>query len=807
MSNETVFGYGLIPLTPEREAELEALGEEYHRKRKAMRTATVAVLPTKVDLSPQFPPIRHQGQYGTCVAFASAAVLDYWDGKLSGRGAGTIVRSPLHLFYPHDVEIGMRVDDAMRNAAQRGACAEAERPYATDSEAYKFNEPITTKQQVSGSFWTNAAPYPLVKLYNANSSTQTKIQGIKEHLASGIPVLMSLTVYDFFNQPAAGGIITPKSPAEKRGDHLIVIVGYDDSTGMFKLRNSWGTSWGSGGHGYILYNDIFSLTSHEFFANDYYNFTYYADGQTLMNPYMTQGENDVITITNFRRGSYRFVRFVPTRTGSHVFAMNNNDFKLTVYTEDYNTVVASESVKTITANLVSNRVYIIQVYCDATLSNVDSATLTMGTGSGGGSTPGESSANAITVSGTSASGTLKDTKDLFFKYTAPRSGSYTFTISSGFDSFMQLLNSSGTMLSEDDDSNGGGQPKIVYTLTGGFEYFLKVYGYGHGAGKYGAVTLNVVEPSTGSAPGACSLSVASPTTSSLTLNYSATGATSYDIYRGNTKIQTGITTTSYTDSGLSANTSYTYYVIARNAYGSSQSSNVTEKTSAGPIPGTCTLTVGSPTANSLTLTYSATGATTYDIYRDGVLITAGRTLTTFTDTGLQSNKMYSYYVIARNVNGSSTSATKSGTTLQQSGPTPVIISEGFEGSKYAFTFTGDWADSKTEASTGTWSRKSKAITHKETSTMQFTENIPSNYAQTPTLKFDYFVSSEANYDYLEVLVNGVSKLKASGETGWVKDYSVTLGTGNQTVTFNYVKDASTSKGQDCAYVDNIRVSY
>lgn len=247
---------------------------------------------------------------------------------------------------------------------------------------------------------------------------------------------------------------------------------------------------------------------------------------------------------------------------------------------------------------------------------------------------------------------------------------------------------------------------------------------------------------------------------------------------------------------------------SRNTYGSSQSSNITPKLSAGPIPGACALTLGSASFNSLTLTYSASGATSYDIYRDGVLRTAGRTATTFTDTNLKSNWTHVYYVIARNANGSSTSSSKPGTTLPvETAPKPVTIFEGFEGSSDAFKFTGDWADSKNEASTGKWSRRSKTISHKDYSTMQFIVEIPSSFAQPPTLMFDYMVSSEANYDFLEVLVNGVSKLKTSGETGWVRDFTVAIGTGKQTVTFTYTKDGSTSKGQDCAYVDNIRVSY
>jgi len=61
------------------------------------------------------------------------------------------------------------------------------------------------------------------------------------------------------------------------------------------------------------------------------------------------------------------------------------------------------------------------------------------TSSGGGEgTPGDSFSNPIVVFGTTASGTVKDTKDLYFKYTAPRAGSYVFTTTSSFDAYMEL---------------------------------------------------------------------------------------------------------------------------------------------------------------------------------------------------------------------------------------------------------------------------------------------------------------------------------------------------------------------------------
>ena len=42
------------------------------------------------------------------------------------------------------------------------------------------------------------------------------------------------------------------SPSE--GGHAFTIVGYDDRTKVFKFINSWSTSWGDGGYGYLTYD-------------------------------------------------------------------------------------------------------------------------------------------------------------------------------------------------------------------------------------------------------------------------------------------------------------------------------------------------------------------------------------------------------------------------------------------------------------------------------------------------------------------------------------------------------------------------
>ncbi len=46
----------------------------------------------------------------------------------------------------------------------------------------------------------------------------------------------------------------PQPQEAMLGGHAIAIVGYDDSKQMFTFQNSWGSSWGDKGFGYLPYS-------------------------------------------------------------------------------------------------------------------------------------------------------------------------------------------------------------------------------------------------------------------------------------------------------------------------------------------------------------------------------------------------------------------------------------------------------------------------------------------------------------------------------------------------------------------------
>ncbi len=167
----------------------------------------------------------------------------------------------------------------------------------------------------------------------------------------------------------------------------------------------------------------------------------------------------------------------------------------------------------------------------------------------------------------------------------------------------------------------------------------------------------------------------SVSTSQVNLTWTAStdnvGVTGYDIYRNGTEVGT-TSATSYSDSGLAADTTYSYTVDAFDAAGnlSTQSTSVSATTLANTASPTIPteLVATAVSASQINLSWAAStdsaGVTGYDIYRNGTEV--GTTAaTSYSDTGLAASTGYTYTVAAfdgaGNNSGQSTSV--SATTL------------------------------------------------------------------------------------------------------------------------------------------------
>lgn len=178
------------------------------------------------------------------------------------------------------------------------------------------------------------------------------------------------------------------------------------------------------------------------------------------------------------------------------------------------------------------------------------------------------------------------------------------------------------------------------------------------------------------APGTPGTIVASQLTDrSVTLTWPAAtdnvGVTGYTVYRNGTAVGTTATTT-YTDSGLTASTLYSYSVTAQDAAANMSPQSAVTSVTTKPADTVAPTAPGQPVAGTVTptsvaLTWAAStdnyGVTQYVVYRNGAqagVVTA----TGFTDSGLAPSTTYVYTIVAKDAagNASGASAARSVTT-------------------------------------------------------------------------------------------------------------------------------------------------
>jgi len=213
-----------------------------------------------------------------------------------------------------------------------------------------------------------------------------------------------------------------------------------------------------------------------------------------------------------------------------------------------------------------------------------------------------------------------------------------------------------------------------YTDTGlaagtGYTYTVRVYDSVGDSGSANASATTYSVP-------AVSVSASAASASSVSISWSATdsggpGIRNYNLYRNGALLVGSTTATSYTDSGLSAGSSYTYSVTAFDMAGDSQSASTTGSTF--PIPGV-SVSASPVSASSIALSWTASdsggpGIARYNVYRNGALLTPSPiTTTSYTDTGLSAGTNYTYTVNAYDTVGD----VGSGSVTRATYPVPSV---------------------------------------------------------------------------------------------------------------------------------------
>jgi len=206
-----------------------------------------AALPPAVDLRAGCSPVEDQGDLGSCTANAIVGVLEYDE----ERDGDFVDLSRLFLYYEErkiehtiNYDSGAMIRDGIKVAAKTGVPPETDWPY--DISKFTDKPPIIA--------YRDAALHKITRY-----SRVLGLNSVKASIANKLPVAFGFTVYESFESDATTktGIVTMPGPDERvLGGHAICAVGYDDGHQWIIIRNSWGTSWGDAGYGYMPYDYI-----------------------------------------------------------------------------------------------------------------------------------------------------------------------------------------------------------------------------------------------------------------------------------------------------------------------------------------------------------------------------------------------------------------------------------------------------------------------------------------------------------------------------------------------------------------------
>jgi hypothetical protein len=138
-----------------------------------------------------------------------------------------------------------------------------------------------------------------------------------------------------------------------------------------------------------------------------------------------------------------------------------------------------------------------------------------------------------------------------------------------------------------------------------------------------------------------------------------------------------------------------------------------------------------------------------------------------------------------------------------------IVSEDFETgnlTKFSWTTGGNstWAANSSNPFEGTWSARSGAINHSQSTQLTISMNVtsPDSISFFKRVSCEEGSSSGQKWDYLEFFIDNVSMGWWDGEVNWSRE-AYAVAPGNHTFKWLYAKDPYVAAGSDCAWIDYV----
>ncbi|WP_138752240.1 sugar-binding protein [Paenibacillus sinopodophylli] len=225
------------------------------------------------------------------------------------------------------------------------------------------------------------------------------------------------------------------------------------------------------------------------------------------------------------------------------------------------------------------------------------------------------------------------------------------------------------------------------TMEGDRQVWGRVYIGTGGSGVFYGETLMSEGTDTEPPTAPTNLSSPSQTATTLLLSWAAsmdnTGVAGYEVYRGSTLIGSTNSSTTFTATGLTPSTAYTFTVKAKDgANNKSAASNMLNITTAAPLSPPTNLSLQSATGTSISVSWSPpanlTNVAGYNIYSGSRFMGTTTADTTFTVTGLLPGTAYTFTVKSRDTAGSTSALSNALVATTLSGPGTLAFSDNFE---------------------------------------------------------------------------------------------------------------------------------
>lgn len=190
-------------------------------------------LPAHFDLSPGLSPIKDQGSCGGCWAFGTVGVIENF--PFAPKPATQTVLSEQNILDCDTTSQGCNGGyfDGFDFAKNTGVASEAAYPFLGSDAA--CNTSIAAEAKVLD--WAYVS---------GSDSTEPTIDQIKTAIYTyGAPVAVGIYASSDL-QAYTGGVFNACTTGSL--NHMVDIVGWDDTDGDWIVRNSWGTSFGENGY-------------------------------------------------------------------------------------------------------------------------------------------------------------------------------------------------------------------------------------------------------------------------------------------------------------------------------------------------------------------------------------------------------------------------------------------------------------------------------------------------------------------------------------------------------------------------------